>query len=79
MKGADMTLQKLRITVLVFGLLPVFSAGSVLAQDFETIKVRREGAVLFADLSAPPMNLLGTEMVRDLVALIQRAEADNAI
>jgi hypothetical protein len=27
--------------------------------------------VLFADISAPPMNLLGPEVVRDLVALIQ--------
>jgi len=47
--------------------------------DFETVKVRNEGAVLFADISAPPMNLLGTELVRDLVSLIQRAEADSAI
>ena len=44
--------------------------------DFETLRVRTEGAVLFADISAPPMNLLGTELVRDLVSLIQRAEAD---
>jgi enoyl-CoA hydratase/carnithine racemase len=46
---------------------------------FETLKVRREGAVLFAEIAAPPMNLLGPELVRDLVSLIQRAEADNAI
>jgi len=46
--------------------------------DFETLRVRTEGAVLFADISAPPMNLLGTELVRDLVSLIQRAEADAA-
>src|ERR1700756_4194662 len=46
--------------------------------DFETLRVRTEGAVLFADISAPPMNLLGTELVRDLVSLIQRAEADVA-
>src|SRR5262245_46773103 len=44
--------------------------------DFETLRVRTEGAVLFADISAPPMNLLGTELVRDLVSLIQRTEAD---
>ena len=42
--------------------------------DLETLRVRQEGAVLFADISAPPMNLLGTELVRDLVSLIQRAE-----
>ena len=46
--------------------------------DFETLRVRTEGAVVFADISAPPMNLLGTELVRDLVSLIQRAEADAA-
>ena len=47
--------------------------------DFETLKVRKEGAVLFAEISAPPMNLLGPELVRDLVSLIQEAEADNAV
>ena len=46
---------------------------------YETLTVRTEGAVLFADISAPPMNLLGPELVRDLVALIQRAEADDAV
>jgi enoyl-CoA hydratase/carnithine racemase len=46
---------------------------------FKTLKTSREGAVLFADIAAPPMNLLGPEMVRDLVSLIQRSEADNAI
>src|SRR5262245_7506428 len=47
--------------------------------DFETIKVRQDAAVLFADIAAPPMNLLGPELVRDLVSLIQQAEADDAI
>jgi hypothetical protein len=47
--------------------------------DFETLRVRQEGAVLFADIAAPPMNLLGTELVRDLVSLIQRAEPDSVI
>ena len=46
--------------------------------DLETLRVCQEGAVLFAGISAPPMNLIGTELVRDLVALIQRAEADDA-
>jgi enoyl-CoA hydratase/carnithine racemase len=44
---------------------------------FETLKARKEGAVLFADIAAPPMNLLGPALVRDLVSLIQQAEADN--
>jgi enoyl-CoA hydratase/carnithine racemase len=46
---------------------------------FDTLAVRQEGAVLFTDIAAPPMNLLGPELVRDLVALIQRAEADAAV
>jgi enoyl-CoA hydratase/carnithine racemase len=47
--------------------------------DFETLKVSREGAVLFVDIAAPPMNLLGPELVRDLVSLIQQAEAGNTV
>src|SRR5262249_16026871 len=46
---------------------------------FETLNVRKEEAVLFAEIAAPPMNLLGPELVRHLFSLIQRAEADNAI
>ena len=46
---------------------------------FETLKVRKDCAVLFAEIAAPPMNLLGPELVRDLVALIQRAEADDVV
>jgi enoyl-CoA hydratase/carnithine racemase len=45
----------------------------------ETLVVREEGAVVFADIAAPPMNLLGPELVRDLVSLIQRAEADDGV
>ena len=45
---------------------------------FETLNVRAEAGVLFAEISAPPMNLLGPELVRDLVSLIQRAEANAA-
>jgi enoyl-CoA hydratase/carnithine racemase len=45
----------------------------------ETLGVRQEGAVLFAEIAAPPMNLLGPELVRDLVSLIQRAEADEEV
>src|ERR1700758_112068 len=47
--------------------------------DFETLAVRKEAGVLFAEILAPPMNLLGPELVRDLVSLILRAEADDAI
>jgi enoyl-CoA hydratase/carnithine racemase len=44
-----------------------------------TLNVRQEGAVVFAEISAPPMNLLGPELVRDLVSLIQEAEGDTAV
>jgi enoyl-CoA hydratase/carnithine racemase len=47
--------------------------------DLETLKVHREGAVLFVEIDAPPMNLMGPEMVRDLVSLFQRAEADDIV
>jgi len=50
-----------------------------MAEVFETLIVERNGAVLFADIAAPPMNLLGPALVRDLVALIQRTEADDAV
>lgn len=58
-------------------------ASSVTTQAFplalETLTIRQERGVVFADIAAPPMNLLGPELVRDLVSLIQRAEADDAI
>jgi len=44
-----------------------------------TINTRREGAVIFAEIDAPPMNLIGPELVRDLVALIRSAEGDDAV
>ena len=46
---------------------------------FGTLAIRMEGAAVFVEIAAPPMNLLRPELVRDLVSLIQRAEADNAI
>ncbi len=45
---------------------------------FETLSVQIDAGVVVAEISAPPMNLLGPELVRDLVHLIQRAEADAA-
>jgi enoyl-CoA hydratase/carnithine racemase len=55
------------------------AAGSDDALIFETLKVRRDGGVLFVHIAAPPMNLLGPALVRDLVSFIQRAEADDSI
>jgi enoyl-CoA hydratase/carnithine racemase len=48
------------------------------AWAFETLNARVDAGVLFAEISVPPMNLLGPELVRDLVSLIRRAEADPA-
>src|SRR5215475_4931314 len=45
----------------------------------KTMTSRTEGAVLFAEISAPPMNLLGPELVRDLVSLIRSAEEDHSL
>lgn len=47
--------------------------------NLETLKVQKEGAVMIAVIQAPPMNLLGPELVRDLVSLIQGAEADPTL
>ena len=46
---------------------------------FETLSTQVDGAVLAAEIAAPPMNLLGPELVRDLVSLLQRAEADESL
>ena len=40
-------------------------------EDFEVLKTRAEGPVLFAAIDSPPINLLGPELVRDLVSLIR--------
>jgi enoyl-CoA hydratase/carnithine racemase len=45
---------------------------------FETLTVHIDRGVVFVEIDAPPMNLLGPELVRDLVSLIQRAEEDDA-
>lgn len=46
---------------------------------FKTLRVQPEKAVLFVEIAAPPMNLLGPDLVRDLVSLVQQAEADDAL
>ncbi|MFI9557381.1 enoyl-CoA hydratase/isomerase family protein [Nonomuraea endophytica] len=38
--------------------------------SYETIDIRQDGNVLTAIFHAPPMNLIGPEVVRDLVALL---------
>ena len=47
--------------------------------NFETLKVSREGRVVSVVISSLPMNLLGPELVRDLVSLIKGTEADNSV
>jgi enoyl-CoA hydratase/carnithine racemase len=49
------------------------------AVALETIRLRREDAVLFAEISAPPINLMGPGMTRDLAMLIQRVEMDHSL
>jgi enoyl-CoA hydratase/carnithine racemase len=39
--------------------------------EFTTLKTRTEGAVLFAEIDSPPLNLIGTALVTDLVSLIE--------
>jgi enoyl-CoA hydratase/carnithine racemase len=46
---------------------------------FETLTAQVDGAALFVEIAAPPMNLLGPQLVRDLVSLLQRAEADESL
>jgi len=55
------------------------AASGLAIASFKTLTVRREESVLLVEISAPPMNLLGPELVRDLVSLIQSAEADSAL
>jgi enoyl-CoA hydratase/carnithine racemase len=62
-------------SLFIFKLLHAKRGRSV---NLETIKVTQVGAVLFAQISAPPMNLLGPALVRDLVSLVKSAEESDA-
>jgi enoyl-CoA hydratase/carnithine racemase len=46
---------------------------------YETLVTRQEGSVLFVEISAPPMNLLGPELARDLISLLHEAEVDKTV
>ena len=46
---------------------------------FQTLSVNEEEGVLFVEMKAPPMNLLGPELIGDLATLITRAEADTSV
>jgi enoyl-CoA hydratase/carnithine racemase len=47
------------------------SVKAKMSQTYETLKTRQEGAVLLVEIHAPPMNLIGPELIRDLVSLIE--------
>jgi len=46
---------------------------------YETLITWQEGPVLFVEISAPPMNLLGPELAGDLASLLREAEADDRV
>ena len=58
---------------------PIEDKSQLDSMVFEKLNVSRERAVLFAVINAPPMNLEGPELIRDLVSLIQQAEADDTV
>lgn len=43
----------------------------------QTLRTRRQGGVLHVAIDAPYMNLIGPELVRDLVSLIEHAEQSD--
>lgn len=45
--------------------------------SLQTITTRSEGPVLFAEINSPPMNLIGPELVADLVTLIEVLDRGN--
>lgn len=45
-------------------------------KQYETIRTVREDGVLFATFDSPPLNLIGPELVRDLVDLLEALEHD---
>ena len=50
-----------------------------MAYEFEKIKATLEGAVLVAIIDSPPANALGQGVLRDLSALLDQAQADEAV
>ncbi len=47
--------------------------------DMDTLRIRQDGSVLYVRLDAPPINMLGPELVRDLVTLMQGLEASTSV
>jgi enoyl-CoA hydratase/carnithine racemase len=49
-----------------------------MSADYASIRTRLEDGVLFATLDAGPLNLLGVDLVRDLVSLVDTLHTDPA-
>jgi enoyl-CoA hydratase/carnithine racemase len=47
--------------------------------SYETLKVTREGNVAIASIANPPMNVLGEQMARDLIAFCDEVEGDSSV
>jgi enoyl-CoA hydratase/carnithine racemase len=47
--------------------------------DLDTMRTRLDSRVLYATLDAPPLNLIGPEMVRDIVTLILHLESHDDV
>lgn len=47
--------------------------------SFSTIKTRVDAGVLFAAFENPPINLIGPELVRDLISLLDELEHDVSV
>jgi enoyl-CoA hydratase/carnithine racemase len=45
-----------------------------MGDSFESLNIRAERGVLFVQISSPPINLLGSLLVNDLVSLIERLD-----
>jgi enoyl-CoA hydratase/carnithine racemase len=45
-----------------------------MGDSFESLNIRAERGVLFVQISSPPINLLGSVLVNDLVSLIERLD-----
>ena len=50
-----------------------------MTQTYQTLRLARSDGVLGVVIDAPPMNLIGPELVRDLVTLLSELESDADI
>jgi hypothetical protein len=50
-----------------------------LTHELETIRTSIDSGVLFATFNSPPINLIGPELVRDLIDLMDRLEQDKDV